>query len=146
MLVGRGVLLPGAPDSALVTRIYQRFNTTESPKVVAHCVRIVPASVSSYTVPVKKLLGILSFITILTVPSFSALNTIEELENKNSQWIITSGDINHFLDDGYEITAQVTKNKITVFVLQKGEKYVGCRATKPSIVTTCYNIVLKYAE
>jgi len=30
----------------------------------------------------KKLLGILSFITILTVPSFSALNTIEELKNK----------------------------------------------------------------
>ena len=94
----------------------------------------------------KKLLGILSFITILTAPSFSALNTIEELENKNSQWIITAGDMNYFLDDGYEITAQVTKNKITVFVLQKGEKYVGCRATKPSIVTTCYNIVLKYAE
>ena len=94
----------------------------------------------------KKLLGILSFITILTVPSFSALNTIEELENKNSQWIITAGDMNYFLDDGYEITAQVTKNKITVFVLQKGEKYVGCRATKPSIVTTCYNVVLKYAE
>ena len=94
----------------------------------------------------KKLLGILSFITILTVPSFSALNTIEELKNKNPQWIITSGDINHFLDDGYEITAQETKNKITVFVLKKGEKYVGCRATKPSIVTTCYNIVLKYAE
>ena len=94
----------------------------------------------------KKLIIILSFITILTVPSFSALNTIEELENKNLQWIIISGDINHFLDDGYEITAQVTKNKITVFVLQKGEKYVGCRATKPSIVTTCYNIVLKYAE
>ena len=94
----------------------------------------------------KRLIIILSFITILTVPSFSALNTIEELENKNSQWIITSGDINHFLDDGYEITAQVTKNKITVFVLQKGEKYVGCRATKPSTVTTCYNIVLKYAE
>ena len=94
----------------------------------------------------KKLLGILSFITILTVPSFSALNTIEELENKNSQWIITSGDINHFLDDGYEITLQVTRDKITVFVLQKGEKYVGCRAKKPSIETTCYNIVLKYAE
>ena len=47
---------------------------------------------------------------------------------------------------GYEITAQVTKNKITVFVLQKGEKYVGCRAKKPSIVTTCYNIVFKYVE
>ena len=94
----------------------------------------------------KKLLGILSFITILTVPSFSALNTIEELENKNLQWLITGGDINHFLGDGYEITLQVTKNKITVFVLQKGEKYVGCRAKKPSIETTCYNIVLKYAE
>ena len=94
----------------------------------------------------KKLLGILSFITILTAPSFSALNTIEELENKNLQWIITAGDINHFLGDGYEITAQVTRDKITVFVLQKGEKYVGCRATKPSIVTTFYNIVLKYAE
>ena len=94
----------------------------------------------------KKILGILSFITILTVPSFSALNTIEELENKNLQWLITAGDINHFLGDGYEITAQVTKNKITVFVLQKGEKYVGCRAKKPSIETTCYNIVFKYAE
>ena len=94
----------------------------------------------------KKLLGILSFITILTVPSFSALNTIEELKNKNPQWIITSGDINHFLDDGYEITLQVTRDIITVFVLQKGEKYVGCRAKKPSIETTCYNIVLKYAE
>ena len=94
----------------------------------------------------KKLIIILSFITILTVPSFSALNTIEELENKNLQWIITGGDINHFLDDGYEITAQVTKDEITVFVLQKGEKYVGCRAKKPSIVTTCYNIVLKYAK
>ena len=95
---------------------------------------------------IKKLTIILSFITILTVPSFSALNTIEELENKNLQWIITAGDINHFLGDGYEITAQVTKDEITIFVLQKGEKYVGCRATKPSIVTTCYNIVLKYAE
>ena len=94
----------------------------------------------------KKLLGILSFITILTGPSFSALNTLEELKNKNLQWIIISGDINHFLDDGYEITAQVTKNKITVFVLKKGEKYVGCCATKPSIETTCYNIVFKYAE
>ena len=94
----------------------------------------------------RKLIIILSFITILTAPSFSALNTIEELENKNPQWLITGGDINHFLDDGYEITAQVTKDEITVFVLQKGEKYVGCRATKPSIVTTCYNIVLKYAE
>ena len=94
----------------------------------------------------KNLLGILSFITILTVPSFSALNTIEELENKNLQWIITAGDINHFLGDGYEITLQVTRDKITVFVLQKGEKYVGCRAKKPSIETTCYNIVLKYAE
>ena len=101
---------------------------------------------SQIVIAMKKLLGILSFITILTVPSFSALNTIEELENKNLQWIITAGDINHFLDDGYEITLQVTRDKITVFVLQKGEKYVGCRATKPSIVTTCYNIVLKYAE
>ena len=94
----------------------------------------------------KKLIIILSFITILTVPSFSALNTIEELENKNPQWLITGGDINHFLDDGYEVTAQVTRDKITVFVLQKGEKYVGCRAKKPSIETTCYNIVFKYAE
>ena len=94
----------------------------------------------------KKLIILLSFITILTVPSFSALNTIEELKNKNLQWIITDGDMNYFLDDGYKITAQETKNKITVFVLKKGEKYVGCRAKNPSIKTTCYNIVLKYAE
>ena len=88
--------------------------------------------------------GITSFIEMPnTIPQTT---TIEELENKNLQWLITAGDINHFLGDGYEITLQVTRDKITVFVLQKGEKYVGCRAKKPSIETTCYNIVFKYAE
>jgi len=33
----RGVLLPGAPDFAFITTIYQHFYTTESPKVVAQC-------------------------------------------------------------------------------------------------------------
>jgi len=65
--------------SLLLTRIYQHFYTTGSPKVVAQCTQIAPASAprtSGVTLVHKKLLAILVLGLLLSSNAYAGSNYI----------------------------------------------------------------------
>ena len=57
--VGRGVLLPGAPDLSSFNENLSAFQYNQKPNFFAECVRIALASASVYTEFMKKFLVIL---------------------------------------------------------------------------------------
>ena len=64
----RAFCCPVPQTLLLLTRIYQHFNTTGSPKVVAHCVHIVPVSVPKnlwYNLNIMNVFIILSILIIV---------------------------------------------------------------------------------
>ena len=68
--------------------------------MVAHCVRIVPASVSSYTVSMKKLLGILVLLIFWSNASFAYLEPLPKKtgteNNLYNEWIEAYNEFKHY--------------------------------------------------
>ena len=87
------------------------------------------------------------FLTILFIPTLSwgvfAKEIIDksngDIEKYNSQ-ILKQSELNDFLKAGFEIVNEAKNLTSIIYVLKRGDQYIGCRGEEGIKETICYGI------
>ena len=90
----------------------------------------------------KKLLLTIIFTLVLSGGAYSKEMLSENNDNLkiyNSQ-ILKQSELNDFLKAGFEIVNEAKNLTSIIYVLKRGDKYIGCRGEEGIKETICYEI------
>jgi len=96
----------------------------------------------------KKLLLTILFTLVLSGGAYSKEMLIEnndDLKIYNSQ-ILKQSELNDFLKAGFEIVNEAKNLTSIIYVLKRGDQYIGCRGEEGIKETICYEIKLEYKK
>ena len=90
----------------------------------------------------KKLLLTILFVLVLSGSTYSKEMLSEnndDLKIYNSQ-ILKQSELNDFLKAGFEIVNEAKNLTSIIYVLKRGDQYIGCRGEEGITETICYEI------
>ena len=90
----------------------------------------------------KKLLLTILFVLVLSGSTYSKEMLSEnndDLKIYNSQ-ILKQSELNDFLKAGFEIVNEAKNLTSIIYVLKRGDQYIGCRGEEGIKETICYEI------
>jgi len=96
----------------------------------------------------KKIFLIILFTLVLSGGAFAKelLNeNNDDLKIYNSQ-ILKQSELNDFLKAGFEIVKEGKNFTSIIYVLKRGDQYIGCRGEEGIKETICYEIELEYKK
>ena len=92
----------------------------------------------------KKQFLIFLAILFLSFEAYSKNTNKQNDQSVNRNQIVINNDMNELIELGYVLQTQETRGIITVYVLKKGNEYVGCRIERSikKQIEKCYEIEL----
>ena len=92
----------------------------------------------------KKQFLIFLAILFLSLEAYSKNINKQNDQSVNRNQIVINNDMNELIELGYVLQTQETRGIITVYVLKKGNEYVGCRIERSikKQIEKCYEIEL----
>ena len=92
----------------------------------------------------KKQFLIFLAILFLSFEAYSKNINKQNDQSVNRNQIVINNDMNELIELGYVLQTQETRGIITVYVLKKGNEYVGCRIERSikKQIEKCYEIEL----